>query len=55
MFPGQVNVELPIPGNIECSDEVNSLLHNTLLVEWNAYAARYCHNGKWWTRCSAQV
>lgn len=50
-----VNVELPIPGDIKYSDEVNSLLMNTLLVEWNAYAAHYYHNGKWWTRCSAQV
>lgn len=50
-----VNVELPIPGDIKYSDEVNSLLLNTLLVEWNTYAAHYYHNGKWWTRCSAQV
>jgi hypothetical protein len=55
MFPVQVNVELPIPGNIKYSDEINSLLLNTLLVEWNTYAAHYYHNGKWWTRCSAQV
>ncbi|KAG2104697.1 pyridoxal phosphate-dependent transferase [Suillus discolor] len=50
-----VNVELPIPGDIKYSDEVNSLLLNTLLLEWNTYAAHYYHNGKWWTRCSAQV
>ncbi|KIJ57818.1 hypothetical protein HYDPIDRAFT_34765 [Hydnomerulius pinastri MD-312] len=50
-----VNVELPIPGDIEYSDEVNLLLQHTMLLEWNAYAAHYRHNGKWWTRCSVQV
>ncbi|KAJ8588457.1 PLP-dependent transferase [Rhizopogon salebrosus TDB-379] len=50
-----VNVELPIPGDIKYSDEINALLQNTLLLEWNAYGAHYYHNGKWWTRCSAQV
>jgi hypothetical protein len=55
MSHGQVNVELPIPGDIKYSDEINALLQNTLLLEWNAYGAHYYHNGKWWTRCSAQV
>ncbi|KAG1729659.1 pyridoxal phosphate-dependent transferase [Suillus paluster] len=30
---GQVNVELPIPGEIKYSDEINALLQNTLLIE----------------------
>ncbi|KAG2131801.1 pyridoxal phosphate-dependent transferase [Suillus clintonianus] len=50
-----VNVELPIPGDIKYSNEINNLLKNTLLIEWNAYAVHYHHNGKWWTRCSVQV
>ncbi|KAH7925494.1 PLP-dependent transferase [Leucogyrophana mollusca] len=50
-----VNVELPIPGEIEYTDEINILLQHTLLLEWNAYAAHFRHNGKWWTRCSAQI
>lgn len=50
-----VNVELPIPGDIKFSNEINKLLINTLLVEWNVYAVPYYHNGKWWTRCSVQI
>ncbi|KAH7915673.1 pyridoxal phosphate-dependent transferase [Hygrophoropsis aurantiaca] len=50
-----VNVELPIPGDIEYSAEINALLQHTLLLEWNAYAAHFHHNGKWWARCSAQI
>jgi hypothetical protein len=47
MFYGQVNVELPIPGDINYFDEVNDLLRKILLLEWNAYAVHYYHNGKW--------
>ncbi|KAF9223652.1 PLP-dependent transferase [Gyrodon lividus] len=50
-----VNVELPIPGEIEYSDEIHNILQRTLLLEWNTYAAHYRHNGKWWTRCSTQI
>ncbi|KAH7884325.1 pyridoxal phosphate-dependent transferase [Phlebopus sp. FC_14] len=50
-----VNVELPIPGDIEYSSEANQILLDTLLLEWNTYAAHFKHNGKWWTRCSVQV
>jgi hypothetical protein len=32
MFLGQVNVELPIPSDINYSNEINNLLKNTLLV-----------------------
>lgn len=55
MFLGQVNVELPIPGDIKFSVEVNNLLRDTLLVDWNVYAVHYYHNGRWWTRCSVQI
>ncbi|KAG2065749.1 PLP-dependent transferase [Suillus decipiens] len=50
-----VNVELPIPSDIKYSNEINDLLRNTLLIEWNVYAVHYYHNGKWWTRCSVQI
>jgi len=50
-----VNVELPLPGYIQPSEEVDLLFKELLLVKWNAYAAHFYHNGRWWIRCSAQV
>ncbi|KAF9243517.1 pyridoxal phosphate-dependent transferase [Melanogaster broomeanus] len=50
-----VNVELPILGGIESSDEILRILQETLLLEWNCFASPFRHNGKWWTRCSVQV
>ncbi|KAJ3558261.1 hypothetical protein NP233_g11541 [Leucocoprinus birnbaumii] len=50
-----VNVELPFPRDIPGSDQVNDLFMKKMLYERNAYSAHYYHNGRWWTRCSAQV
>ncbi|KAF9243518.1 pyridoxal phosphate-dependent transferase [Melanogaster broomeanus] len=50
-----VNVGLPIPGEIESSDEILRILQETLLLEWNCFVSPFRHNGKWWTRCCAQV
>ncbi|KAH7884330.1 pyridoxal phosphate-dependent transferase [Phlebopus sp. FC_14] len=50
-----VNVELPLPDLIRNHWIVHKILANTLLLEKNAYAAHYMHNGKWWARCSAQI
>jgi len=50
-----VNVELPLPGYIQWSEKVDTMLQEKLLVEHNVYAAHFYHNGRWWTRCSAQV
>ncbi|KAF8558146.1 PLP-dependent transferase [Imleria badia] len=50
-----VNVELPIPGEIESSDEVHQIFIDILLLQWQTYGATYRHNGKWWIRCSAQI
>ncbi|KAG1720564.1 pyridoxal phosphate-dependent transferase [Suillus occidentalis] len=50
-----VNLELPIPGDIKYLNEINDLLKNTLLFEWNVYTVHYYHNRKWWTRCSMQI
>lgn len=51
----KVNVELPLPGSITWTPELNQKLISTMLNERNAYSAHYYHNGRWWTRCSAQV
>ncbi|KAH9479109.1 Hercynylcysteine sulfoxide lyase [Psilocybe cubensis] len=52
-----VNVELPLPGDV--SEAVGTKMHASLqhkmLLEQNAYSAHFYHNGRWWTRCSAQV
>ncbi|KAG8213124.1 pyridoxal phosphate-dependent transferase [Butyriboletus roseoflavus] len=50
-----VNVELPIPGEIEASDEVNKVFLDTLLLQWQTSALAYKHNEKWWVRCSVQI
>ncbi|KDQ57332.1 hypothetical protein JAAARDRAFT_35958 [Jaapia argillacea MUCL 33604] len=49
-----VNVELPLPG-VPFTPEVTMTLQTKLMYEWNCYAAHYLHNGRWWTRCSAQI
>lgn len=49
------NVELPLPGSIQPSEKVTSMFVEKLLVDHNVYAAHFYHNGRWWTRCSAQV
>ncbi|KDQ26340.1 hypothetical protein PLEOSDRAFT_1065763 [Pleurotus ostreatus PC15] len=50
-----VNVELPLSGSIQWTPELNVKMQKTLLKDHNVYAAHFYHNGKWWTRCSAQV
>lgn len=50
-----VNVELPIPGEIEETAEALTLIRDTLCLKWNVYAAFFRHNEKWWVRCSAQI
>lgn len=54
-----VNVALPltIPVGLSPSklSEVLNLIIDRLLGEYNCFAAIYVHNGRWWTRCSAQI
>ncbi|KAI6129861.1 pyridoxal phosphate-dependent transferase [Pisolithus croceorrhizus] len=50
-----VNVELPIPGKIQETAEVLSLIRDTLCFKWNVNAAFFRHNEKWWVRCSVQI
>ncbi|TFK37412.1 pyridoxal phosphate-dependent transferase [Crucibulum laeve] len=50
-----VNVELPFPGTILWSLEIDRKLKQKLLEERKMYSAHFYHNGKWWTRCSAQI
>ncbi|KAI9570595.1 pyridoxal phosphate-dependent transferase [Boletus coccyginus] len=50
-----VNVELPLPGEIKSSDEVNQIFLDTLLLQWQVGVAPLKHNGKWWVRCCAQI
>jgi len=47
-------VELPIPDTVPYSKEVRQFILKEVL-EQNAFALCYYYNGKWWTRCSAQV
>jgi hypothetical protein len=51
-----VNVGLPLPpGTAHHWPWVDTLFRTRLLGEWNTYATHFYHNGRWWTRCSAQV
>ena len=51
-----VNVELPLSGVPEDKvDHAQDLLRDKLLLEHKAYAAHFYHNGKFWTRLSAQI
>ncbi|KAF9450691.1 PLP-dependent transferase [Macrolepiota fuliginosa MF-IS2] len=50
-----VNVELPFPGSVPYSVKTNKLFMTKMLNERGAYSAHFYHNGRWWTRCSAQV
>ncbi|KAJ3513808.1 hypothetical protein NLJ89_g2748 [Agrocybe chaxingu] len=52
-----VNVELPLPPitTIEEFTKIDIVLKQKLLIKYKAYSAHFFHNGKWWTRCSAQV
>jgi hercynylcysteine S-oxide lyase len=52
-----VNVRLPLPDNLtaEQNAQVAEALLERLLREFNCFAAYYLHDGRWWTRLSAQV
>jgi selenocysteine lyase/cysteine desulfurase len=50
-----VNVELPMPGDIEANTEVYEIFYEILLLKWQTSGAAYRHNGKWWVRCSVQI
>lgn len=54
-YSGQVNVELPFPGEIQNSREIDTMFREKLLLQWNVYATHFHHNGKWWIRCSTQI
>lgn len=49
------NVELPIPASVKGSPELYDWLNHKLIDERKIYSAWFFHNGKWWTRASAQV
>ncbi|KZT66302.1 PLP-dependent transferase [Daedalea quercina L-15889] len=50
-----VNVAIPLPGSIMPSPQVTLMFQDLLLNHHNVYATQFYHNGKWWTRASAQV
>ncbi|TFY57881.1 hypothetical protein EVG20_g8371 [Dentipellis fragilis] len=50
-----VDVALPLSDAVPATPVVDEYIKETLLLEWNVYAAHYKHNGRWWTRCSAQI
>ncbi|KAG9315188.1 pyridoxal phosphate-dependent transferase [Chiua virens] len=50
-----VNVELPLPGDIEYSEEIHEIIMKNLLVEWQTFVPAFRHNERWWVRCSAQI
>ncbi|KAF5379469.1 hypothetical protein D9615_006556 [Tricholomella constricta] len=49
------NVELPFPGHILPTEEIDLKFKTKLLETHKAYSAHFYHNNRWWTRCSAQV
>ncbi|KAG6917108.1 hypothetical protein DXG01_003928 [Tephrocybe rancida] len=50
-----VNVELPFPGSIAPTPEIDIKFKEKMLYTYKAYSAHFYHNGRWWTRCSAQI
>ncbi|KAF8638760.1 hypothetical protein AX17_001976 [Amanita inopinata Kibby_2008] len=52
-----VNVQLPLPSTsvLPFSEELDEKMKEKMLREHNAYSAHFPHNGRWWTRCSAQA
>lgn len=53
-----VNIRLPLPPVPSTSAEtgaVSRFLEDQMLFNYNCAAAIYPHNGRWWTRLSAQV
>ncbi|KAG6848156.1 hypothetical protein C0991_000892, partial [Blastosporella zonata] len=51
----QVNVELPFPGSVAITHEIDLKFKEKLLYKHKAYSAHFYHNNRWWTRCSAQI
>ncbi|GLB41511.1 putative aminotransferase class-V [Lyophyllum shimeji] len=49
------NVELPLPGTLKPTPELDLKIKKKLLEEHNIYAAYFYHNHRWWTRVSAQI
>ncbi|KAF8886308.1 pyridoxal phosphate-dependent transferase [Infundibulicybe gibba] len=45
-----VNVELPLPAEIQPTVEIDAMFENKLLLDHKAYSAHFYHNGRWWTR-----
>ncbi|KAG6825309.1 hypothetical protein H0H92_004104 [Tricholoma furcatifolium] len=50
-----VNVGLPLPGDVTPGPEITRKFYDKLLEKYKAFGAVYYHNGRWWTRCSAQI
>ncbi|TFY57850.1 hypothetical protein EVJ58_g6777 [Rhodofomes roseus] len=51
----EVNVVIPLSGSIQPSTRIIRMLQDGLLNRHNVSATQFYHNGKWWTRASAQV
>jgi hercynylcysteine S-oxide lyase len=51
----QVNVQLPLPGDIKPSPALVDAWVQKMLVQRKVIAPVYFHNDKWWTRVSAQI
>ncbi|KAJ7046121.1 pyridoxal phosphate-dependent transferase [Mycena alexandri] len=50
-----VNVELPLPSSLRPSISIYFQLQRLLLDKHHMYATQFYHNGKWYTRVSAQI
>ncbi|KAJ7751451.1 pyridoxal phosphate-dependent transferase [Mycena metata] len=50
-----VNVELPLPSSLRPSIPIYFQLQRLLLDKYHTYATQFYHNGKWYTRVSAQI
>ncbi|KAJ3736567.1 PLP-dependent transferase [Lentinula guzmanii] len=50
-----VNVAVPFPATMSSDFEIDMAFRRKLLIKKKIYPAFFYHNGKWWTRCSAQV
>ncbi|KAH6876677.1 lolT-1 [Coprinopsis sp. MPI-PUGE-AT-0042] len=49
------NVQLPFPGDVPWTWDLDRMFKQKLLVERRIFSAFYHHNNKWWTRASTQV
>jgi len=50
-----VNVAIPFPPTISSDFAIEMAFRRKLLIKKKTYPAFFYHNGKWWTRCSAQI